>query len=291
MSLNLFDHTVIKPFASLGYTDNFWNIHLDTIIFTWGGMFCLFILCIICRYFIKKDLSLTGTAVEQGVGALMGMITESFKSFDFNYFCFISTVFLFTFFSCVIGIIPFMDEATKDLNTTLAIGSISFFYVQYQKVRVVGIKGFVHELCEPIFLLFPVNVVGELAKIASMSFRLFGNILGGGIIFAMLLQMLNYFNAYFISFVLTFYSLAILVYFSRIQVKFPFLVKFVKFGMNVAFLIAFAQIFFGIFEGLIQAFVITMLTTTYLAIGVQHEEAHEDGHKKKEDENLTRENA
>lgn len=290
MSLNLFDHTVIKPFECLGYTDNFWNIHLDTLVFTWASMFGLFTVCIICRYFIKKDLSLTGTAVEQGVGALMGMITESFKSFEFDYFCFIATVFLFTFFNCVIGIVPFMDEATKDLNTTLAIGSISFFYVQYQKIRVVGIKGFIHELCEPIFLLFPVNVVGELAKIASMSFRLFGNILGGGIIFTMLLQMLNSFNSYFIAFVLTLYSLSALVYFSHIQGRVPFLAKFVKFGMNIAFLIAFAQIFFGIFEGLIQAFVITMLTTTYLAIGVQHEEAHDDGHKK-EDENLTRENA
>lgn len=272
MSLNLFDHTVIKPFASLGLTDNFWNIHLDTLIHTWCGMIGLFTLCIVCRIFIKKDLSLTGTAVEQSISALMGMVIESFKHFDFDYFCFIATVFLFTFFSCVIGIIPFMDEATKDLNTTLAIGSISFFYVQYQKIRVVGFKGFIHELCEPIFLLFPVNVVGELAKIASMSFRLFGNILGGGIIFAMLLQLLNSFNTYFISYVLIFYSLAVLISFPRIQGRFPFLIRFVKFGMNLAFLIAFAQIFFGIFEGLIQAFVITMLTTTYLSIGVQHEE-------------------
>ncbi len=62
--------------------------------------------------------------------------------------------------------------------------------------------------------------------------------------------------------------------------------------MNVAFLIAFAQIFFGIFEGLIQAFVITMLTTTYLAIGVQHEEDNHENHKvieEKEIKNLAEE--
>lgn len=276
MSLELFDYKVIKPFEIFGLTGNFWNVHIDTLIYTWGGMLALFTLCITARIFIKKDLSLFGVAVEKAVSALMDMVVESFKYFDFNYFAFIATVFLFTFFSCVIGIIPFMDEATKDLNTTLAIGSISFFYVQYQKIRVAGIKGFIKELCEPIFLLMPVNVVGELAKIASMSFRLFGNILGGGIIFAMLLQLLNSFNTYFMAFVLFFYALSILVYFTQIKEKLPVLARFIKFGLNIAFLIAFAQMFFGIFEGLIQAFVLTMLTTTYLAIGTQHEGG--DGH-------------
>jgi F-type H+-transporting ATPase subunit a len=276
MSFELFDHKVIKPFASLGLTGNFWSVNLDTLIYTWAAMFALLLLCFAGRFFIKNDLSIVTTAFEQAIGALMGLVSESFKDFEFDYFAFIATVFLFTFFCCVIGIIPYMDEATKDLNTTLAIGSISFFYVQYQKIRAHGVKGFFKELSEPIFLLFPVNVIGELAKIASMSFRLFGNILGGGIIFTMLLQLLNTVNVYFIFFVLFFYILTVTVIFSQLKVKFPFLESFARFGLNIAFLIAFAQIFFGIFEGLIQAFVITMLTTTYLAIGVQHEDEHEE---------------
>jgi F0F1-type ATP synthase membrane subunit a len=42
--------------------------------------------------------------------------------------------------------------------------------------------------------------------------------------------------------------------------------------LGVLFLLTYVQMFVGIFEGLIQSFVLTMLTTTYLALGVSHEE-------------------
>ena len=45
-----------------------------------------------------------------------------------------------------------------------------------------GFKAYSKEYFQPIFFMMPLNIIGELAKIVSISFRLFGNILGGSII-------------------------------------------------------------------------------------------------------------
>lgn len=273
MSFDIFHHSiVIKPFESFGLTGKFWEIYLDTVIYTWIGMACLLLLVLIGRYFISRDLSIVSMAYEKTVGLLIDMFNESFSSFNFNYFSFIACIFLFTLFSCIVGVIPFCDEATKDLNTTLAIGLTSFLYIQFQKIKVHGIWGYLKEFMEPVFILFPIHVVGELSKIASMSFRLFGNILGGGIIFWMILQLLKVYQVYFIIYVITLGLMSLILFKTKQRGRFIKIEKFIKFGLNIAFLITWLQMFFGIFEGCIQAFVITMLTTTYLAIGVQHDE-------------------
>ena len=45
-----------------------------------------------------------------------------------------------------------------------------------------GIKTYLKDYCEPMFIMAPLNIIGELAKVISISFRLFGNIMGGAII-------------------------------------------------------------------------------------------------------------
>jgi F-type H+-transporting ATPase subunit a len=273
MSFDIFHHSIIiKPFEYLGLTSKFWEVYLDTVIYTWVGMGCLLGFALIGRYFISRDLNIISIAYEKAVGLLLDTFGESFKHFNFNYFAFISCIFLFTLFSCIVGVIPFCDEATKDLNTTLAIGATSFLYVQFQKIKVHGALGYLKEFFEPVFILFPIHVVGELSKIASMSFRLFGNILGGGIIFLMILQLLSTFQNYFILYVLILALMSLIFFKTKQKDRYPKIELLIKLGLNIAFLITWVQMFFGIFEGLIQAFVITMLTTTYLAIGVQGDE-------------------
>jgi len=49
-------------------------------------------------------------------------------------------------------------------------------------LRVKGWRAYVREYFQPFFLMFPLNVIGELAKVVSISFRLYGNIMGGSII-------------------------------------------------------------------------------------------------------------
>jgi F-type H+-transporting ATPase subunit a len=94
----------------------------------------------------------------------------------------ITAVFMFLILCNWIGIVPHMHEPTKDLNTPLSLGIMGFFIAHYAGIKSKGIKNYLKEYCEPIFLMAPLNVIGELSKIVSISFRLFGNIMGGAII-------------------------------------------------------------------------------------------------------------
>jgi F-type H+-transporting ATPase subunit a len=91
-------------------------------------------------------------------------------------------LFMFLLLSNWLGIIPHLGEPTKDLNTPLSLGIMGFFIAHYAGIKTKGIKGYLKEYCEPIFIMAPLNIIGELAKIISISFRLFGNIMGGSII-------------------------------------------------------------------------------------------------------------
>ena len=91
-------------------------------------------------------------------------------------------LFLFLLLSNWLGIIPHLEEPTKDLNTPLSLGLMGFCIAHYAGIRSKGLKQYLKEYCEPIFFMAPLNIIGEFAKIVSISFRLFGNIMGGSII-------------------------------------------------------------------------------------------------------------
>ncbi len=94
----------------------------------------------------------------------------------------ITAVFMFVVLCNWIGMLPHMHEPTKDLNTPLSLGIMGFFIAHYAGIKSKGIKNYLKEYCEPIFFMAPLNIIGEVSKIVSISFRLFGNIMGGAII-------------------------------------------------------------------------------------------------------------
>ena len=59
---------------------------------------------------------------------------------------------------------------------------MGFVIAHHAGIKAKGLKRYLKEYCEPIFFMAPLNVIGEFAKIISISFRLFGNIMGGAII-------------------------------------------------------------------------------------------------------------
>ncbi|MBU4269526.1 F0F1 ATP synthase subunit A [Candidatus Dependentiae bacterium] len=274
MNVSIFDENVIKPFESLGLGSKFFHINIRTLIYTWVAMAIIFLLVFIARIFMKKNLNPVSLVVQEFVGFFDNLCKESFGSvFKYEYFAFTSSIFFFTLFGCLVGLLPFFDETTKDINTAFAIGTMGFLYVQYQKIKVLGLKHFLKEFIEPIFIMLPLNIIGELAKVASMSFRLFGNILGGSIIFLIAINSLSKYKEFFIVFSLV----SLILYFTFnyfIDLKKYKIVNLVLQSCLVAvFFLAGAQIFFGIFEAFVQSFVITMLTITYLAVAINENES------------------
>jgi len=94
----------------------------------------------------------------------------------------ICALFMFLLLCNWLGIIPHLEEPTKDLNTPLSYGLMGFVIAHHAGIKAKGLKRYLLDYCEPMFIMAPLNVIGELAKVISISFRLFGNIMGGAII-------------------------------------------------------------------------------------------------------------
>jgi F-type H+-transporting ATPase subunit a len=116
------------------------------------------------------------------VSTFEGLVNDALDEGNRHYFPMIITIFLFVWLSNMLGVIPGLSEPTKDLNTPLAYGIMGFFIAHYAGIKTKGFKAYLSEYVQPMFFMAPLNIIGELSKVVSISFRLYGNIMGGSII-------------------------------------------------------------------------------------------------------------
>jgi len=140
----------------------------------------------------------------------------------------ICALFMFLVLANWLGIIPHLEEPTKDLNTPLSLGLMGFAIAHYAGIKSKGFKAYAREYMEPMFFMMPLNVIGELAKIVSIAFRLFGNIMGGSIIILVvshltysivLPPLLNAFFGLFVGTIQAFVFTMLTVVYISVQVK------------------------------------------------------------------------
>ncbi len=114
-----------------------------------------------------------------------GLVIDSLGKERRSYTPYVVTIFLFIWVCNMIGMIPipgFM-EPTRNLNVPLGMGIMCITVVHATAIRTKGLwrhlEPFINPIKNPMCIL---DAVGEISKVVSISFRLFGNILGGAII-------------------------------------------------------------------------------------------------------------
>ena len=157
--------------------------NLDAIVFTWIVMLLLLgfgVLSTRKRNIVPGPMQVVG---ELFVSKLYDLTEDALgREMAKTYAPLVCALFMFLVLCNWIGIIPHLEEPTKDLNTPLSLGVMGFFIAHYVGIKTKGWKAYIKEYFEPFFIMMPLNLIGELAKIVSISFRLFGNIMGGAII-------------------------------------------------------------------------------------------------------------
>ena len=110
-----------------------------------------------------------------------------------KYLPLVATIGLFVFVANVIGIIPGFESPTANINITLALALIVFFYYNFEGIRKNGVVHYFEHFMGPEKLLaplmFPIEIVSHLSRIISLSFRLFGNIKGDDLFLAVMLML------------------------------------------------------------------------------------------------------
>lgn len=227
-----------NPFSYWGIDNPYLLINKELLINTWITMGVLIALVFIVRFFFYRKNSLVRFMLIAFLEAFMDLTQQTLGSFSYYPFSVVVCLFTFILMCNWISLIPYVEEPTKYLNTTLALAIVAFFYKEYITIKNVGIGGYLKEFLQPFFIMLPINIIGHFSKIVSMSFRLFGNIFGGAIITSIYMGALA----------------------GSIALETLGLIS----GLNIVI-----TSFFVIFEGFIQAFVFAMLTLTYLAIAMQ----------------------
>lgn len=171
-----------QPLMAYGFTNPFWSLNAHTIRDTWIVIILLVVLSLPIKYILSQKRSVLRHLLATFIISFMDLCQQALGHLASIHFNFITSLFCFIFFCNIASLIPWMEEPTQDLNTTLALGIIAFIYTQFYAIKTHGIKEYLKEYCEPFFLMFPLHVVGKLATIVSIAFRLFGNIFGGATI-------------------------------------------------------------------------------------------------------------
>jgi len=224
----------INVYGYIPITDDIFILITASTITTWIVMGLLVVLGIVVRVQSRKwDSAKKPTRLQN----IMEMCVETFERFfrssaseKIDYLApWFFSLFAFLLFSNVVGVVG-LRNPTADWGVTFPLAATSFVLIQFVGFRYrpkEHLKGFI----EPMFLFLPLNIMGELAKPISLSFRLFGNVLGGFILMSLL------------------YGLAPLA----VRLIFP-----------VAL-----HLYFDLAAGVLQAFIFTVLSLTFVGLAAE----------------------
>lgn len=159
------------------------------------------------------------------VESVDGLVESTMGSQNMRFAPYMFTLIVFLVVANLFGLTG-LKPPTSDYSVTLALALITFFLTQYWSWKNGGgIIGYIKGFGEPVALLAPLNVIGELSNPISLSFRLFGNIMSGGIIMTLVYSAAGYF---------------------------------------APIIAAPLHVYFDLFAGLLQAFIFVMLTMIFV---------------------------
>jgi len=160
-----------------------------TIVYSWGLMFVLtFGSWLVTRRLSKGlDRSRWQNLLEIIVTGIVDQIAEVGLLKPRLYLGFIGTLFLFVASANLVTIIPGYEPPTGSLSTTTALAICVFFAVPIFGIADSGLTAYLQAYIKPTLIMLPFNIVSELSRTLALAARLFGNMMSGTMILAILL--------------------------------------------------------------------------------------------------------
>lgn len=226
----------------------------ETQVNMWLVMLAIALFCA----WLTHDLKVKPTSKRQIVAEYIVKTAENFVTGNMGakwkwFVPYIAALFSLAMFSSLISLLG-MYPPTSDLNTTAGWAIMTFVMITFYKIKSHGFLGYAKSLTEPIFIMTPMNVLGEFATPLSMAFRMFGNVASGTVVSALIYAALAAANNALFG-----WLPGIL---GEIGQKLPIL----QLGLP-----AILSLYFDVFSGVLQAFIFCMLTMLYIASAAETE--------------------
>jgi F-type H+-transporting ATPase subunit a len=160
-----------------------------TIMFTWGLMLVLAIgsRLITRQLSIGLERSRWQNLLEIVVTGIENQIEDVGLSEPRKYLGFLGTLFLFIATASLCTVIPGYQPPTGSLSTTAALALCVFVAVPFFGIEDQGLGNYLKSYARPTFIMLPFNIISELSRTLALAVRLFGNMMSGAMIIAILL--------------------------------------------------------------------------------------------------------
>ena len=103
-----------------------------------------------------------------------------------KYQAYVTCILLFVLLNNLSGLIPGIDAPTTSIMVTLGLAVPTFLYYNYHGIREQGVIGYLKHFCGPVWwmawLIFPIEIVSHLARVMSLSVRLYANMFAGDLV-------------------------------------------------------------------------------------------------------------
>lgn len=181
----------------------------NSLLLTWITMAILIVFAVLFSRSLRTIPSKLQAVIEWAVESVLAYMKETLGSEKLarQFFPLIATIFLFVFVanelafipgvgSVLFNHVPFLRAPSADLNFTLALAFISFFTIEITGIATLGalkyVKKFVNFNSPVDFAVGIIELVSNLGRLVSFSFRLFGNIFAGEIMILVAIYFLPY---------------------------------------------------------------------------------------------------
>jgi F-type H+-transporting ATPase subunit a len=161
----------------------------QAIVTTWVIMVVL----VAGAFLLTRKLELTPTkrqaALELIVTTLDSQIVETSGADPTPYRAFIGTLFMFILVANWSSLIPGVEPPTAVLETDAALAVLVFLSVIWFGVRSDGVLGYLKSFAAPNPIMIPLNILQSLTRVFSMFVRLFGNVMSGVFVIAIVVSL------------------------------------------------------------------------------------------------------
>jgi len=191
--MNFMDIKQITPDQVVFFQYHFITLNL-TILFTWAVMAVLVIGSWLVTRQLSTDRQISAwqNILEMLVTGIQDQISEISRQKAARYMPFIGTLFIFIAFCNLLTVVPGYESPTASLSTTAALAICVFISVPLFGIAQKGLGSYLKQYIQPTIFMLPFNIMGELSRTLALAVRLFGNIMSGSKIVAILLAIIPF---------------------------------------------------------------------------------------------------
>lgn len=132
------------------------------------------------------------TVVEWLINYVEGLIRDMGGKPSAEITSFLVTLIAFVAIANLLGLLPALNAPTRDLNTTLALSAVSLGSTYFFAIRRRGVRSWLRSFVEPVFIMLPLNIISDVSRLVSMALRLFGNVIAGELIGAVVFALVPF---------------------------------------------------------------------------------------------------